>query len=112
MIGGHDVRDITQASLGRDVAMVLQEPYLFSGPIADNIRYAKAGATRADIIAAATPKASRTRPAKFPSARRAMRRVKPIEIFGGANYPTCRWGVSPSILHTHRRILGCLQLLS
>ena len=53
MIGGHDVRDITQASLGRDVAMVLQEPYLFSGPIADNIRYAKADATRADIIAAA-----------------------------------------------------------
>jgi len=53
MIGGHDVRDITQASLGRDVAMVLQEPYLFSGPIADNIRYAKAGATRADIIVAA-----------------------------------------------------------
>jgi ATP-binding cassette subfamily B protein len=53
MVGGHDVRDITQASLGRDVAMVLQEPYLFSGPIADNIRYAKADATRADIIAAA-----------------------------------------------------------
>ena len=53
MVGGHDVRDITQASLGRNVAMVLQEPYLFSGPIADNIRYAKADATRADIIAAA-----------------------------------------------------------
>ncbi|MCH7554433.1 MAG: ABC transporter ATP-binding protein [Proteobacteria bacterium] len=53
MVGGHDVRDITQASLGRDVAMVLQEPYLFSGPIADNIRYAKADATRDDIIAAA-----------------------------------------------------------
>ena len=53
MVGGHDVRDITQASLGRDVAMVLQEPYLFSGTIANNIRYAKAGATRDDVIAAA-----------------------------------------------------------
>ena len=53
MIGGHDVRDVTQASLGRDVAMVLQEPYLFSGAIFDNIRYAKAGATRDDVIAAA-----------------------------------------------------------
>jgi ATP-binding cassette subfamily B protein len=53
MVGGHDVRDITQASLGRDVAMVLQEPYLFSGAIFDNIRYATTDATRDDVIAAA-----------------------------------------------------------
>ena len=53
LVGGHDVRDVTQASLGRDVAMVLQEPYLFSGTIFDNIRYAKAEATRDDVIAAA-----------------------------------------------------------
>jgi ATP-binding cassette subfamily B protein len=53
MVGGHDVRDITQASLGRDVAMVLQEPYLFSGTIFENIRYAKTTATRDDVIAAA-----------------------------------------------------------
>ena len=53
LVGGHDVRDITQASLGRDVAMVLQEPYLFSGTIADNIRYAMGAATSDDIIAAA-----------------------------------------------------------
>ncbi len=53
LIGGHDVRDITQASLGRDVAMVLQEPYLFSGTIFDNIRYAKTAATHDDVIAAA-----------------------------------------------------------
>ena len=53
LVGGHDVRDVTQASLGRNVAMVLQEPYLFSGAIFDNIRYAKADATRDDVIAAA-----------------------------------------------------------
>ncbi len=53
MVGGHDVRDIPQASLGRDVAMVLQEPYLFSGAIFENIRYAKTDATRDDVIAAA-----------------------------------------------------------
>jgi ATP-binding cassette subfamily B protein len=53
IVGGHDVRDITQASLGRDVAMVLQEPYLFSGTIFENIRYAKTEATRDDVIAAA-----------------------------------------------------------
>ena len=53
LIGGHDVRDITQASLGRDVAMVLQEPYLFSGTIFNNIRYAKTAATHDNVIAAA-----------------------------------------------------------
>lgn len=53
LVGGHDVRDVTQASLGRQIAMVLQEPFLFTGTILDNIRYNKADATRAQIIAAA-----------------------------------------------------------
>ena len=53
MVGGHDVRDVTQESLGRQVAMVLQEPFLFTGTIFENIRYAKADATADDVIAAA-----------------------------------------------------------
>lgn len=52
-IGGHDVRDLTQASLGRHVAMVLQDPYLFTGTIFENIRYRTIGATRADVERAA-----------------------------------------------------------
>ncbi|MFT4716751.1 MAG: ATP-binding cassette subfamily B multidrug efflux pump [Paracoccaceae bacterium] len=40
LVGGRDVRDVTQKSLGRHIAMVLQEPYLFTGSIRDNIRYA------------------------------------------------------------------------
>lgn len=39
-VGGHDVRDVTQKSLGRHIAMVLQEPYLFTGTVMENIRYA------------------------------------------------------------------------
>ena len=54
LVGGHDVRDVTQDSLGREVAMVLQEPYLFSGTIFDNIRYAKTDATRDQVVTAAT----------------------------------------------------------
>ncbi len=53
LVGGHDVRDVTQASLGRQIAMVLQEPFLFTGTILENIRYNKADATREQIIAAA-----------------------------------------------------------
>ena len=53
LIGGHDVRDVTLDSLGRHIAMVLQDPFLFTGTIFDNIRYRSAGATRADVEAAA-----------------------------------------------------------
>jgi len=52
-VGGHDVRDVTQASLGRHVSMVLQEPFLFSGTIIENIMYSKEDATREDVVTAA-----------------------------------------------------------
>ena len=41
LVGGHDVRDLTQDSLGEQVAMVLQEPFLFSATVLENIRYHK-----------------------------------------------------------------------
>jgi ATP-binding cassette subfamily B protein len=53
LVGGHDVRDLTQESLGQQVAMVLQEPFLFTGTIFDNIRYHKLEATREEVIEAA-----------------------------------------------------------
>jgi ATP-binding cassette, subfamily B, multidrug efflux pump len=53
LVGGHDVRDVTQESLGEQVAMVLQEPFLFTGTVFDNIRYRKVSASRADVVAAA-----------------------------------------------------------
>ena len=52
-VGGHDVRDVTQQSLGKHVSMVLQEPFLFSGTVYENIRYAKNDTTREDVVAAA-----------------------------------------------------------
>jgi ATP-binding cassette, subfamily B, multidrug efflux pump len=53
-VGGHDVRDVTQESLGRHVAMVLQEPFLFTGSVFDNIRFRSTGASRQAVIDAAT----------------------------------------------------------
>lgn len=53
LVGGEDVRDVTKASLGKHIAMVLQDPFLFSGSILDNIRYATDEASRDDVIAAA-----------------------------------------------------------
>lgn len=52
-VGGHDVRDLTQDSLGDQVAMVLQEPFLFTGTVIENIRYHKTNATREQVVDAA-----------------------------------------------------------
>jgi ATP-binding cassette subfamily B protein len=53
LVGGKDVREVTLDSLGRRIGMVLQEPFLFTGTIEENIRYNTAAATRDDVIAAA-----------------------------------------------------------
>ncbi len=52
-IDGRDVRDYAKASLGRHIAMVLQDPFLFTGTIHENICYRTTGATRADVERAA-----------------------------------------------------------
>jgi len=52
-IDGHDVRTVTRDSVRRQIATVLQEPFLFSGSVADNIGYGRDGATHAEIEAAA-----------------------------------------------------------
>ncbi len=52
-IDGHDIRAVTTASLRRQVGLVLQEPFLFSGTVSDNIRYGKLDATDEEIVAAA-----------------------------------------------------------
>jgi ATP-binding cassette subfamily B protein len=52
-IDGFDVRDIQLSSLTRRMSVVLQEPYLFSGSIADNIRYGRLEASDDDIKKAA-----------------------------------------------------------
>jgi ATP-binding cassette subfamily B multidrug efflux pump len=53
LVGGQDVRDVTLDSLGKTIGMVLQEPFLFTGTIEDNIRYNTAGASFEDVVAAA-----------------------------------------------------------
>ncbi len=51
-IDGHDVRDVTQDSLRANVGVVLDEPFLFSVSIRDNIAYGKPSADFDEIVAA------------------------------------------------------------
>jgi ATP-binding cassette subfamily B protein len=52
-IDGVDVRSVPVAQFRRHIGLVLQEPFLFFGTIAENIAYGKPDATRAEIVAAA-----------------------------------------------------------
>ena len=52
-VSGHDVKEITKDSLRANFGMVLQDTWLKSGTIAENIAYGKREATRAEIIEAA-----------------------------------------------------------
>ena len=53
LIDGTDVRSVTRSSLRSQMGVVLQETFLFSGTVADNIRYGKLDATDEELIAAA-----------------------------------------------------------
>ena len=52
-LDGVDIRSIAVADYRRNIGLVLQEPFLFFGTIAENIAYGKPNATRAEIISAA-----------------------------------------------------------
>ena len=53
-VGGHDVRNLTIASLRDHISIVTQEPILFNETVRDNIRYGKMDADDAMVEAAAT----------------------------------------------------------
>jgi ATP-binding cassette subfamily B protein len=54
LVDGHDVRDLTLTSLRANIGVVLDEPFLFSVSIRDNIAYGRPDATDEEIVAAAT----------------------------------------------------------
>ena len=53
LIGGQDIRGVTQESLRRHLAIVLQETFLFNGTVGDNIRYGRPDARLEEVESAA-----------------------------------------------------------
>jgi ATP-binding cassette, subfamily B, bacterial MsbA len=52
-VDGHDLREVTQESLRRQIGMVFQETFLFGVSLRENIRFGRPAATDADVEAAA-----------------------------------------------------------
>ena len=53
LVDGTDIRDVTRGSLAGQMSMVLQEPFLFSGTVSDNIKYNKLDASQEQMEEAA-----------------------------------------------------------
>ena len=53
LMDGTDIRDMTREDLRKNMAMVLQDTWLFNGTIYDNLRYGRLDARRDEVIAAA-----------------------------------------------------------
>ena len=53
LVDGHDIRDVTRKSLASQMSMVLQEPFLFSGTVRENIKYNNQNASVFQMIEAA-----------------------------------------------------------
>jgi ATP-binding cassette subfamily B protein len=54
LVDGHDIRDTTRRSLVSQTSMVLQEPFLFTGTVSDNIKFGHRDATDRRMVDAAT----------------------------------------------------------
>lgn len=52
-LDGYDLRDVTQRSLHSQVGLVLQDTFIFSGTVGENIRYGKRDAAESEVVAAA-----------------------------------------------------------
>ncbi len=52
-VDGHDIRDVTQTSLRRQIGIVSQDVFLFAGTLRENIAYGRLDATEAEIVDAA-----------------------------------------------------------
>jgi len=82
-IDGQDVRSLTMRSLRQQISVVLQEPLLFSGPIAANIQYGRADATLDDIVAAARAANAHEFISNLPEGYNTMLGEKGAKLSGG-----------------------------
>ena len=53
LIDGHEIREVQLRSLRDQIGVVLQDPFLFNGSVADNIAYGKPEATLGEVVGAA-----------------------------------------------------------
>ncbi|MFS2317011.1 ABC transporter ATP-binding protein [Maricaulis sp. D1M11] len=82
-LDGQDVRDVGQASLRRNIALVPQDPALFHRSIAENIAYGRSGATPEDVIRAAKAAHAHEFIMRLPDGYRTLVGERGVKLSGG-----------------------------
>ena len=101
-IDGIDIRDLSQDSLRSQIGVVLQETFLFSGTIYDNIAYAKPDATRDEVITAAKAAGAHSFIMKLPNAYNTKVGEKGHTLSGGERQ---RVAIARALLHNPRILI-------
>ncbi|MGA0564270.1 ABC transporter ATP-binding protein [Ancylobacter sp. VNQ12] len=83
LIDGHDVREVAQASLRQQIAIVQQEPILFHRTLAENIAYARPGASEAEIERAARLANAHDFIERLPKGYRTLVGERGVKLSGG-----------------------------
>lgn len=83
LLDGVDIRDLTLYDLRSNIALVPQETQLFSGTVAENIRYGKPGASDAEVIEAAKAANAHEFITSFPDGYATIVGERGIKLSGG-----------------------------
>jgi ATP-binding cassette subfamily B protein len=83
LIDGQDIADVTQASLRAQIAIVQQEPVLFHRSLAENIAYARPGASQAEIERAAKQASAHDFIASLPKGYGTLVGERGVKLSGG-----------------------------
>jgi ABC transporter fused permease/ATP-binding protein len=83
LVDGHDLRQLAPDGLRRRIGVVAQEPILFSSSVAENIRYGRAGATDAEVEAAARAANAHDFITRFPEGYATLVGERGVQLSGG-----------------------------